>query len=300
MWILLVIIAVVCFCYYILASNNKTTKEHHLKNGGLRKSFLIMTNHLENFYGMNLEFDTGNTFSYSKTLKDVNDNHGYLHIGIKLDMRQEPLIFSKFESKFRGNFEGIDVGSVNFQSVNEIENGIKISLDRIKSLGVINYSDKLSEIGPAISQEFIESWLDLSKELKDTQAGLLFDILVNYFFIPDTISMSKFVENLDVLKNTWKGVAGEYGTISVQDIYLLPPLFDEMFVAAYPDVYKWFQENSNSGKVEIFNKINSLSDDEIGEYLNDFEKVIDFYRQIVNQFKKENTELECKQYYNPE
>ncbi len=296
MWtIIIVVIAVIVLISIVSAQQrNKEVKKLLISQGGMRKSFPVLANHLENFYEMSFVNDTGRSFSYSKPLKDTNSNTGTLTIGVKLDITNTPILFSTFQSSFRGEFEGMPVSGLQFDNVESIDNCINISLDKLRSQGVIEYTNTKSKLtSHSASSTFISDWENFRKELSDTQLADSIDVFINRFFVPDIIDRQKFMENLDVLHNTWKAAKQDYGTKSIKDIFYLPPAIDRMFVAGYPDVYQWYQENAQSGKIEVHNKVTQMDDDEVEEYMNDPDKMIEFYRSLINQFKKENKKLEC-------
>lgn len=138
MWTIIIIIAVVSILYFGNNNLNKIEEKINLSKGGFRKSFPTFTNHLENFYDMGLMSDTGRKFYYSKEIIDINGNVGLLSIGVKLDMRGVPTIFSKFKNGPKSEFLGIDVCGVDFNSPKTIDECINISIDKIKSQGIID------------------------------------------------------------------------------------------------------------------------------------------------------------------
>jgi hypothetical protein len=296
MWTIIIVIVVIVLLISVFASqqqNNEVAKAN-ISQGGMRKSFPVLTNHLENFYGMTFVNDTGRNFSYAKQLKDTNNNTGTLSIGVKLDMTNTPMLFSKYQSSFRGEFEGMPVTGVDFDNAESIDKCINISLDKLRTQGVIEYENTKSKLtNRSASSAFISDWESFRKELLDTHLAGSIDVFINRFFVPDMIDRQKFMENLDILHNTWKAAKPDYGTKSVKDIFYLPPAFDSMFVAGYPDVYQWYQENAQSGRVEIHNKISQMDDEDVEEYMSNPQQMLEFYRSLVSQFKRENQKLEC-------
>lgn len=294
-WIIIIVLILVVLFIISNQSHNKAVEQHHINQGGFRKSFPTFTNHLENFYEMTFVNDTGRSFSYLKEINDTNGNKGKLIVGVKLDMREEPIIFTKFQSKYKGEFSGIYVSGVNYNSVESIDKCINISIDNIKTQGVIDYQDKVSRLtNHSVSKQFIEEWNTINKELADTEISDELEGFTNEFFIPDLVSPQKFMENFDILNNSWKGMEEGYGTASVKDIFYIPPAFTKFFIAAYPDVYQWYQKNAQTGKINILSKLERLSDDEAQEYFQNPQRMIEFYRSLINQYKKEGKELETK------
>ncbi len=294
-WIIIIILILVVIFTISNQKHNKAVEQHHINQGGFRKSFPTFTNHLENFYDMTFVNDTGRSFTYSKDMNDTNGNRGKLIVGVKLDMREEPIIFSIFQSKFKGKFSGIDVSGINYNNIESIDNCINISIDKIKEQGIIDYQDKENRLtNHSISKQFIEDWNTLNKELSTTEISDELDVFVNDFYIPDLINSQKFMENFDILNNSWKGMEEDYGTANIKDIYYIPPGFTKFFIAAYPDVYQWYQENAQTGKIDIHNKLEKLPDDEVQEFIQNPQKMIEFFRSLINQFKKEGNKLETK------
>jgi len=294
-WIIIIVAILVVVFVISNQKHNKEIEEYHIKRGGFRKSFPTFTNHLENFYEMVFINDTGRSFSYTKNINDTNGNKGLLIIGVKLDLREEPIIFSKYQNKYKNEFLGIDVTGVNFNSIESIDSCINISIDKIKTQGIIDYQDTKSKItNHSISKEFIEEWNIINRELANYEISSELDLFVNNFFIPDLVNPQKFMENFDILKNSWKGMEEGYGTPSVKDILYIPPLFNELFIAAYPDVYEWFQDNGQTDKINIWNKLKKMPEEESKYYLSTPKKKREIYRSIINQYKKEVKELETK------
>lgn len=294
-WTIIIILIAVILYFVSNQKNNKSIEQHHIKKGGFRKSFPILTDHLKTFYGMSFVNDTGRSCTYSKNVNDTNGKAGQLIIGVKLDMRDEPIIFSKFNSSYKGVFSGMDVTGVDYRSIKSIDKCVNISIDKIKEQGVIDYEHKKNNLTRnKPSPVLIEEWNEINAEFSDSEIGKELDTLVNDFYIPYLIAPQNFMENLDILNEPWKGLQNEYGTESVKNIHYIPPIFSKFFIAAYPDVYQWYQENAQTGKIESHNKLEKLSDYESQEFIENPVKINEFYRNLINQFKKEDNELETK------
>jgi hypothetical protein len=143
MWILIIAAVIVAILYFSNKKLNKAEANYNLANGGFKKSFPFFTNYLEMLYGMSLVSDTGRSFAYSKQVNDINGNFGVLTVGVKLDMRGVPVIYSKFKNGPNSEFLGIDVSGVNFNNTEIIEECIEISINRIKEQGIIDKQIKL-------------------------------------------------------------------------------------------------------------------------------------------------------------
>ena len=136
MWTLIIILVVVALVYYINQKLNQKVANEHLSQGGFRKSFPIFTNQIENLYAMNFVNDNGREFAYSKQIKETNGNLGTLTVGVKLDMRDVPNIYSKFNNLNQREYLGIDVCGVNFNNPEKIQECINISINKIRDQGI--------------------------------------------------------------------------------------------------------------------------------------------------------------------
>lgn len=139
-WILLIIIVVIGLYIYNTQKQNKEIENAHLENGGFRKSFPVFTNHMDNYHKMDFVNDTGRSFSFSKSVIDTDGNFGKLIVGVKLDMRREPIIYSKYKSSDTTIYSGIDVSGVDFQDILSIDKCLNISIKRIKEQIFIDYN----------------------------------------------------------------------------------------------------------------------------------------------------------------
>ena len=88
--------------------------------------------------GFHFVNDTGRNFSFYKQLKSKDGTDGSLFIGIKLDFKNEPILFSEFKNIYRGEFTGMDVSGVNFEDENSLERCINISLQKLKKENILN------------------------------------------------------------------------------------------------------------------------------------------------------------------
>lgn len=295
MWIIIIIIIIGIIFFFNSKSHNKEVQNANLSNGGYRQLFSIFTNHLENYYEMSFLSDNGRKFSFQKQIKDVNGDLGNLIVGVKLDMTDKPLLFSEFQSLYKGQYDGIPVSSVDFNSIETIDKCINISINKIKEQGIIDYSTENNKItSHNTNNEFIKEWNNFNAEFSDTDLSEKIDFFVNSFYIPDLIDFQKFTENFDILQNSWKAMETDYGTPSIKNIMYIPPAFDKFFISAYPDVYDWYQENVTKGIIEIQSKLEKMSDSEAENYFGNPYKMREFYRSIVNQYKKTGEKLECR------
>ncbi len=138
MWIIIVIVIVAVVISLISSSKNyNDVRNVNISNGGLHKSYERFIYHLENNYGMELETDTGRSFTYSKAMIDKKNNEGKLIVGIKLSITDEPRLFSKFKNVYNIEYSGMDVSGVDFNKTSSIDECIAISLEQIKLQGSI-------------------------------------------------------------------------------------------------------------------------------------------------------------------
>ena len=322
-WVIIIIVILVLLFIIMNLNYNKKVEQHHINRGGFRKSFPKFTGYLETVYEMTLANDTGRSFSYSKIVNDSNGNEGILFVGVKLNMADEPIMFTKFQSKYKGVFSGMDVSSLDYNSIEAIEKCINISIEKLKSQGVISYQDKISKFKiQTKTNKYNENENATMRKLHETEkpkinekeATEMLEFIVD-FLAPDDVCHDKFRENIDILVSnrdnisewnetgdiaklirTRERILNEgYGTKSVKTIYDdIPPVFSLFFVAAYPDVFQWVQDNNKTGKVEIINKIRMLPKEEAMNYFQSPQQRKKFYRSLINQYKEEGNVLETK------
>ena len=130
-WVIIIIIIGIVLFIAVNAKNKKEVERYYNSKGGFKNSFPTFTNHLENVYGMNFENDTGRSFVYSKKVYDTSGNDGTLFVGVKLNMAGEPIMFTKFQSKYKGNISGMDISRLDYNNVQAIDKCIQISVDEV-------------------------------------------------------------------------------------------------------------------------------------------------------------------------
>ncbi len=129
MWLIIIFIILIAVGALFYFGSNQIS-DAHLSRGGLRMSFPVFTSLLEQSYKMSFINDTGRQFHYSKQI-NINGHVGTLISGIKLNMADEPLIFSECQWSNGEKIKGLDIKGVDFTSSNSIEEGLKISIDKI-------------------------------------------------------------------------------------------------------------------------------------------------------------------------
>lgn len=139
MWTIILFIGAAFLLISIFATtkHNSDVRNANIDNGGLRNSYENFKKLLEE--NMQFDADTGRYFSYSKSVKG-NNSEGKLFIGIKLNIKNEPILFTKFKNEYRGEYHGMDVSGVNFNDNDSIDRCIQISLEKLKKDGVFDYS----------------------------------------------------------------------------------------------------------------------------------------------------------------
>lgn len=294
MWFLIITIIIVAILILAMKSKNKEAIKYHTERGGLRKSYTNFTTHLEKYYNMEFVTDTGKSFSYSKQIKDTNGNFGTLFIGIELDISNATFIFSKFVNKYNGEYLGLNVTANRLDNIETIDKYINMSIEEIKSKGVIDYANtKNLLINTNTSISFIAEWEKLKEKWVPYDKSMTLEVFIEYFFINDLIDIENFVGNYDILRNPYKRGSAEFGTESIHKIYYVPPKFNLFFIAAYPDVFLWFQEDMSKEPIEATKNITNLTPEELSEYFSDLSNFKSFYRNLVVQYIKEGNKLEC-------
>ena len=112
MWIIIVIVLVVIILVAVVKNDNKQIQIDHLQNGGFRKSYPLVTKCLKEEFEMSFFEDLGNRFSYSKSVKDVNNKFGTLFVGLELNSGRETIIFSTYISSDGVKHEGMNVSTI--------------------------------------------------------------------------------------------------------------------------------------------------------------------------------------------
>lgn len=143
MWIFIIIVLIVIILVAVVKNDNKQIQIDNLQNGGFRKSYPLFTKHLEDVYGMSFYEDFGNSFSYSKTVLDENNQNGTLYVGLKLNTGREPIIHSSVINFNGVKFEGSNV--IYYNIIEHIETGIIASIEKLTNNGVLLQSNILLE-----------------------------------------------------------------------------------------------------------------------------------------------------------
>lgn len=295
MWtVIIIVLAILAFIiFWGTRVHDKEVRNAHLDNGGLRKSFPLLIKHLEAVQKMELVSETGRSFTYSKSVTERGSSTGVLTIGVKFDMLDNHLLFSTYKNSSGKQIDGVPISGVDFSSIENIKKSIARSTEKLPCSELRNDRPTSEKATPARSREFIAGWEEFRNEVKGSPLERPMSIFMHRFFIPDGIDRDKFFENWDVLGDPVKGFEEGYGTKSIGEIEYLPPAYDRMFVAAYPDVYLWVQEHAESNHISVLNRLSQMPDEVVKTYFNDQEKRLEFYGSLVSQFKREKGNLEC-------
>lgn len=150
MWIIIVIVIVVIILVAVVKNDNKTIQIDNLQKGGFRKLFPLFTEIIEKKYNMTFSGDSGNSFSYTKTIIDNYNKEGFLTIGIKLDYGRNPVVFSNLLDSEGINHEGTLTAYYD-HSTEIIDTIINTSIEVFKTKGIIK--DEIEEISSSSMNE---------------------------------------------------------------------------------------------------------------------------------------------------
>jgi hypothetical protein len=102
MWTIIILIIAVVIIWAIVSNNNDNEKirEYNLYSGGLKTKFPNFAYLLTNEYNFNLKFDDGRNMCFSKKTMNSIAALGELNIGLKLDVANQPIIYSSFKYDF--------------------------------------------------------------------------------------------------------------------------------------------------------------------------------------------------------
>jgi len=269
MWTFIIVLVTIIIIWAIISNknDNEKTREYFNNKGGLKAIFPNLVNILENDYNMTLKYDDGRKFCYKKI-----ENDKELNIGLKLEFNNVKVIFSELHKK--GNLlKGTDVTFYSDNDYNELNKLIQLSIANLNTSINIEYHPK----------KHLKEWQDFILTSNDEN---FIDFHVKSLFIIDDINPKKFIANLSY-KKVGFNIDNEQ-TFSINEIHFTPPAFTDFFIAAYPDVYLWVQKNHS--RVEAYKNLEKESED----YFNYIENLIPMYRKMINQYKRENNQLECR------
>jgi hypothetical protein len=139
----------------------------------------------------------------------------------------------------------------------------------------------------------MDEWLKFREGFSENDIKETLDYFINAFFVTDLISPNKFDENCNILHSRHGITSDNYGTTSARKIVYFTKGFHLFFVAAYPDVYLWYQENAPRKLIKVHNRLSALSNQEAEALLSNFQEMSFFYRELVDEFINSGRELEC-------
>ncbi|MCK6607387.1 MAG: hypothetical protein L6Q46_03675 [Flavobacterium sp.] len=269
MWTFIIVLVAIISIWAIISNknDNEKTREYFNNKGGLKTIFPNLVNILENEYDMTLKYDDGRKFCFKKIEDDKE-----LNIGLKLEFNNVKVIFSELHKK--GNLlRGTDV---TFHSDNDYK-----ELTKLIQLSIANLNTSINT--QFHQKKYLKEWEDFISTSKNEN---FIDFHVKNLFMIDDIDPKKFLLNLRYKKIGFD-IDNEQ-TSSMNEIYFTPPAFTDFFIAAYPDVYLWVQKNYS--RVEAYKNLEKESED----YFKYIENLIPMYRKMINQYKRENNQLECR------
>lgn len=248
-YVFIIIVLLVVIAQIQIYSTKEKIRNDSKALGGIRNSYPFVVEFLES-QQMTLVFDTGIDFSYQKKYDFEGAFLGTLTIGLKIEGHGREILYSNYTNPAKVKLDGLSVSTSDFSSINKVEAIVERSTEKLIRL-IDNEIEKITYV-PKITDVSFNEWdviLDslITSRLKD---------LINLVIIPYNISLTKFLENMDILDNTWKALQDiNYGTPSIRGIYFLPPSFRKDFVAAFPDVYQIFQIECDLGTNKFMNRI---------------------------------------------
>lgn len=104
MWTIIIILVAIFVIWAIVSNNsdNEKIREYNLNSGGLKSRFPNFSYLMENEYNFNLKFDDGRNLCFSKRTMNNIAGIGELNVGLKLDISNQPMIYSNFKYEFNG------------------------------------------------------------------------------------------------------------------------------------------------------------------------------------------------------
>ena len=283
MWILIIILIAGIIIWTIASNNtdNEKIRNYNNKQGGLRSQFLNFSNILENKFNMNLKYDDGRKMCYQK-----ESSIGELNIGVHLDFANYKIIYSKIIKKDGSLIKGQDVTYPIIDDIKLVEDCVNISIKNLMS--EISQSDlKNQNVEKKLetpTKRYTKDWLGV---IAKTNVEDELNFYGLYLFLKDDINPDVLEANLFYRK---MGISHpeKFESQSIKYISLVPQIFSEYFISAYPDVYLWIQKN----KIDIseFHALKKRSNNNL-EYMSD---LMDFYRRLIDQYLHERNKLECQ------
>jgi tetratricopeptide (TPR) repeat protein len=124
--LIIIIVAFVILSAVLSMKSYEKVRNDNLDKGGLRNSYPVFIQYLTTNLSMTLETDTGRSFTFSKAEKDFR-----ISIGIKLDLEDQPTLFSRITNDF-DKLKGLDILGVNFNDTKSINDCIIRSIEDAK------------------------------------------------------------------------------------------------------------------------------------------------------------------------
>ena len=323
---MIVLIAIIVMAVFLIVGfavnklDDKTIQKNNQLTGGYRKKHPELCKLLEEEYTMDLSCDSGLMLIYQLPVTYDSKMFGTLRIKLELDNRKD--ILSVELIKFTGEvLKGlrVHIWSEKNLTVEDYRSTIVTSFRHItaivdwspskkrtpaskpKEVSKITESQKqLSDKNESVPKRtnnvspYIREWSELKEVVKNQPNGRKLSTFIDDFFLTDNINYHKCLENLDILnpKSRYNRIANpDMGTKSIKDVFDIPPAFNQLFVAGYPDVFIWFQDELalNNPKFEFL----SFTEENANQFVDEFGFKLHLLRAVCNMYKEEFGEFEC-------
>jgi hypothetical protein len=136
-------------------------------------------------------------------------------------------------------------------------------------------------------------WIKIIDKLVGIEPHLDFVRHLEELLVIDDIDPYKFVQNLKYLDDPYNEANMWAGTPSVHVIDRIFPIFNRIFIAAYPDVYCWIIDQNTPASEVAFTQIELMSQEELDFILEDQQETCALYRIFIDTYKLDGNDLEC-------
>ncbi|KQS89191.1 hypothetical protein [Chryseobacterium sp. Leaf394] len=280
MWTIIIILVAIFIIWVFISNNNDNEKIRNLNNnnGGLRKQFPNFTKFIEEDLNMIIKYDDGRNICYKKS-----EILGELNIGLKLEFDNTKVIYSKFIR----NDGTTQIGkNVTYPFTNEMSLIEKCINTSIQDLNIIaekqtSYDNVKDNVTDSQKEKYLKHWLEVICNT-DKEDGLHYHAL--YLYKLDDIN--PIIMEANLIYKRRGNHPNNLESPSMNKISKVSFIYDDFFISAYPDVYLWSQNKKNSVRAFSLKKTN-------GVYLENTLSLMEFYRDLIDQYKEEGNSLEC-------
>ena len=315
-------IVIVVFILLIVHEQGLSEKEvatYHQNNGGYNKKFIPFTKLLEEKYNMTLSADTGAMFLFQAAVTYNNHVSGKIGVRVEKQLYEDILCVELFlnngdiikgkriggwfdDNKKETEFEEYLIMSLGdilaYYKVDWLQKS-KTSSSKQQQFAKPNIKkDVESDSESMIVNPFIYKWNSLKQEVRSKpNGGSEICSFIDQLCFVDYIDYDKFLENLDLLepnKRYLRLVNPKMGTASIRKIdhWDIPPAFNRLFLAAYPDVFVWFQDEFQKGHPSL-NEFSHITDENKHLYMDNFGFKISMLKTICKSYKAAGNKFEC-------